>query len=84
MAKILCGILGITQDVTHQLLVECSKFHHILYRHNIDSYEDLVSLAFGKVGETILMFSVFVVSFGASVGFLVMIKDTLPAVLMLE
>jgi len=66
---------------SHQLLMECSKFHPILHKQQINSYEDLVFLPYGKRGEHILIFSVFVISFGSCVGFLVMIKDTVPILL---
>lgn len=59
-------------------------FHPALRYRKINTYEDLVSLPFGKVGEYILMLSVFVVSFGATVEYLIMIKDMLPVLLGME
>ena len=71
------GLVAILTEWSHRLIVESSKFHHKLQYASIESYEALVGTPFGRVGERVLLFSVFVVAFGACVEFTVMIKDLL-------
>jgi len=63
----LMGLVAVLTEWSHRLIVESSKFHHKLQFASINSYEALVATPFGRVGEMVLLFSVFVVAFGACV-----------------
>jgi sodium-coupled neutral amino acid transporter 11 len=78
---LLLSLVAILTEASHRLIVESSKFHYKLRWLDINSYEALVAVPFGRYGELLLLFSVFVVAFGATVGFTVMIKDLLSTLL---
>jgi sodium-coupled neutral amino acid transporter 11 len=64
---LLLSLVAILTEASHRLIAESSKFHYKMRWLDIDSYEALVAVPFGRRGELILKFSVFVVAFGACV-----------------
>ena len=63
----LMGLVAMLNEASHRLIVDSSIFHQKLRWVDIHSYEGLVAVPFGRAGEIVLVFSVFVVAFGACV-----------------
>lgn len=64
---LLMGLVAILNEASHRLIVDSSIFHRKLRWVDIHSYEGLVAVPFGRAGEIVLIFSVFVVAFGACI-----------------
>jgi len=64
---LLMSLVAVLNEASHRLIVESSIFHRKLRWYDIQSYESMVAVPFGRGGEIILIFSVFVVAFGACI-----------------
>ena len=67
-----------------QMLVDMAHFHPRLKGFGVYTYEDLMTVAFGKIGHHFILASMFVTAYGAMVAYLLIVKDTLPVVLGFE
>ena len=68
-------------EYSHRLIVESSVFHPVLRHQNIATFEELISLPFGRMGFNLLQFSILVMSLGGCLEYLIVVKDTAPTVL---
>lgn len=68
-------------DKSLRMLVELAHFHPKLKSIDVLTFEDLMSLPFGKNGKHFIMASMLIVAYGAMVAYLLIIKDTVPIVM---
>ena len=70
-------------DKSLRMLVELAHFHPLLQRYNLEilTFEDLMYLPFGTNGTYFVLVSMFLLAYGAMLGYLLVIKDTVPVVL---
>jgi sodium-coupled neutral amino acid transporter 11 len=69
---ILCAVLTLK---SLRLLVETAK------HTNVPSYETLAEACFGRAGFLFVSFNMFAMAYGAMVSYLMIVKDTLPALM---
>ena len=72
---VLIFIVAMLTDKSLRLLIETGK------RAGVNSYETLLEVAFGRVGFVFISVNMFLMSYGAMVAYLLVLKDTVPAVL---
>lgn len=68
----LCAILT---EKSLRVLIETAKLM------KVPSYETVMEVAFGKTGFLFVLINMFILSYGAMVSYLMVIKDTLPSIL---
>ena len=68
-------------DKSLRMLVELAHFHPKLKSIDVLTFEDLMSLPFGKNGKHFIMASMLIVAYEAIVAYLLIIKDTVPIVM---
>lgn len=66
------------------MLVETARYHPQLKHANVQTYEDLMFLPFGRNGSLFILINKFIFSYGCMVAYLLILKDTVPVVLGLE
>mmetsp|Transcript_3198 Transcript_3198/g.5025 ORF Transcript_3198/g.5025 Transcript_3198/m.5025 type:complete len:436 (-) Transcript_3198:852-2159(-) len=69
---LLCAILT---EKSLRVLIETAKLM------KVPSYETVMEVAFGKIGFLFVLINMFILSYGAMVSYLIVIKDTLPSIL---
>ena len=70
-------------DKSLRMLVELAHFHPQLQKIGLEilTFEDLMYLPFGTKGTYFVLISMFLLAYGAMLGYLLVIKDTVPVVL---
>lgn len=74
-------IVGIFTDKSLRMLVELALYHPLLRDKGVLTYEDLITIPFGRVGRTYILISMFILAYGAMVAYLLVIKDNVPDIL---
>ena len=72
---VLIFIVAMLTDKSLRLLIETGK------RAGVNSYETLLEVAFGRAGFVFISINMFLMSYGAMVAYLLVLKDTVPTVL---
>eukprot|EP00554_Chaetoceros_debilis_P003813 CAMPEP_0194091042 /NCGR_PEP_ID=MMETSP0149-20130528/41379_1 /TAXON_ID=122233 /ORGANISM="Chaetoceros debilis, Strain MM31A-1" /LENGTH=692 /DNA_ID=CAMNT_0038775497 /DNA_START=112 /DNA_END=2190 /DNA_ORIENTATION=+ len=75
---ILVVIVAILTDKSLRMLIETGK------HANVQSYETLLEAAFGRAGFVFISFNMFLMSYGACIAYLLVLKDSLPIVFGIE
>ncbi|KAG7340773.1 transmembrane amino acid transporter [Nitzschia inconspicua] len=81
---ILLILVSYFTDKTLRMLVELASFSPRLKDYGVLTFEDLLSLPFGRAGTVFVLTSMFITAYGAMVAYLLIIKDTLPVIFGLE
>lgn len=71
-------------DKSLRMLIELASFSPKLKNLGVLTYEDMMSIPFGRSGRLFVLFNMFVLAYGAMVAYLLIIKDTVPVVLGIE
>ena len=74
-------LVGYMTDKSLRMLVETATFHPKLVGLGVLTYEDLMSIPFGRCGTLFVLINMFIMAYGAMVAYLLIIKDTVPTVL---
>jgi solute carrier family 38 (sodium-coupled neutral amino acid transporter), member 11 len=61
--------------------VELASFHPQLKHRGVLTFEDLMSLPFGRMGSHFILANMLVMAYGAMVAYLLIVKDTVPTFL---
>jgi solute carrier family 38 (sodium-coupled neutral amino acid transporter), member 11 len=78
---LLLVLVGYMTDKSLRMLVETATFHPKLVGLGVLTYEDLMSIPFGRFGTLFVLVNMFIMAYGAMVAYLLIIKDTVPTVL---
>lgn len=81
MGVFLLCLVGYLTDKSLRLIVDLASFHPRLAHLGVLTYEDLMKVPFGQRGFHFIMLSVSILAYGCMVAYLLVIKDTLPAVM---
>jgi solute carrier family 38 (sodium-coupled neutral amino acid transporter), member 11 len=73
-------LVGYMTDKSLRILVETATFHPKLVGLGVLTYEDLMSIPFGRFGTLFVLINMFIMAYGAMVAYLLIIKDTVPTV----
>ena len=68
-------------DKTLRMMVELATYHPKLRTLGICSYEGLARIPFGRTGSFCVLGGMLVMAYGAMLAYLLIIKDTVPAIL---
>lgn len=71
-------------DKSLRVIIELASFHPKLKDLGVLTYEDLMTIPFGRAGNYFVLVNMFILAYGAMVAYLLIIKDTVPVVLRLE
>jgi sodium-coupled neutral amino acid transporter 11 len=74
-------IVSIFTDKSLRLIIDQATFHPKLKGKGVMTFEDLMTIPFGKAGKYFILSSMLILAYGAMVAYLLVIKDTLPTVL---
>ena len=69
------------KDKSLRVIVNLASFHPKLRYLGVRTFEDLMSLPFGKPGRWFILVNMYVLAYGAMAAYLLIIKDTVPIVL---
>ena len=78
---ILLLLVGYFTDKSLRMIVELATASTQLKGKGVWTYDDLMSIPFGRRGSYFVLAAMFVTAYGAMVAYLLIIKDTLPVVL---
>lgn len=81
---ILLVLVSWLTDKSLRVIVGLAAFHPKLKNKDVRTFEDLASYPFGQAGLNFILFSMFLMAYGAMVAYLLIIKDTLPTILGLD
>jgi sodium-coupled neutral amino acid transporter 11 len=81
---ILLVLVSWLTDKSLRVIVGLAAFHPKLKNKDVRTFEDLASYPFGQAGINFILFSMFLMAYGAMVAYLLIIKDTLPTILGLD
>mmetsp|Transcript_247 Transcript_247/g.391 ORF Transcript_247/g.391 Transcript_247/m.391 type:complete len:680 (+) Transcript_247:108-2147(+) len=79
---ILLILVSYLTDKSLRTIVGLASFHPTLRSRNVRTFEDLASYPFGNLGSSFILLNMFILAYGAMVAYLLIIKDTVPAVLL--
>jgi len=77
---VLLLLVGYFTDKSLRMIIELATASPQLKGKGVWTYDDLMSLPFGRRGSYFVLLSMFVTAYGAMVAYLLIIKDTLPVV----
>mmetsp|Transcript_46334 Transcript_46334/g.69917 ORF Transcript_46334/g.69917 Transcript_46334/m.69917 type:complete len:506 (-) Transcript_46334:196-1713(-) len=78
---VLVIVVGLLMDKSLNILVQTAAFNPILKHKGLNTYEDCMYYPFGLWGRAFIQLSMFVVAYGAMVGYFITIKDTVPPII---
>jgi sodium-coupled neutral amino acid transporter 11 len=67
-------------DKSLRMIVNLASFHPVLKNLGVLTFEDLMSIPFGRWGSRFILASMFILAYGAMVAYLLIVKDTIPTV----
>ena len=73
---VLLILVSVATDKTLRMIVELASFHPTLRHLGVHTFEDLMRIPFGNWGSNFILFSMFVLAYGAMVAYLLIVKDT--------
>ena len=73
-------LVGYFTDKSLRIMIDLASFHPTLHSYGILTFEDLIQIPFGKAGYRFILFSMFIMAYGAMIAYLIIIKDTIPKV----
>lgn len=74
-------LVGVFTDKSLRLIVNLATFHPKLKDLGVLTYEDLMSIPFGRWGRIFILVSMLILAYGAMVAYLLIIKDNVPDLL---
>jgi len=78
---ILLILVSFLTDKSLRLLVDLATFHPLLHNRQIKNFESLASYPFGNLGSKFILLNMVIGAYGAMVGYLLIVKDTVPSLL---
>jgi sodium-coupled neutral amino acid transporter 11 len=63
-------------DKSLRILIELANYHPKLKNLGVHTFEDLMSIPFGRHGTLFVLVNMFILAYGAMVAYLIIIKDT--------
>lgn len=78
---LLLGLVAYFTDKSLRMIVNLASFHPLLHNLGVLTFEDLLSIPFGKRGRNFVLTSMFVLALGAMTAYLLIVKDTVPTIL---
>lgn len=84
VALVLLVLVSYFTDKSLRMLINMATYHPDLKGRGVLTYEDLMSIPFGRIGYRFVLISMLVMAFGAMISYMIIIKDTVPTVLGLE
>ena len=77
---LLLALVAYLTDKSLRMMMECALFHPKLRKCQVDTYESLIQIPFGRIGYRFILASMFIMAYGAMIAYLIIIKDTIPKV----
>jgi sodium-coupled neutral amino acid transporter 11 len=68
-------------DKSLRIIVELASFHPKLKDLGVLTFEDLMSIPYGRLGSNFILMSMFVLAYGKMIAYLLIVKDTVPTIL---
>jgi len=81
VGSMLLVLVGALTDKSLRTVVELAARHPKLRGLGVRTYEDLVSVPFGRTGRMFILSSMLVLAYGAMVAYLLIVKDNVPTIL---
>lgn len=78
---VLLILVGFFTDKSLRMIIEVARFHPQLHELGVLTFEDLMTIPFGRYGRIFILTSMFVLAYGAMVAYLLIVKDNVPTVL---
>jgi sodium-coupled neutral amino acid transporter 11 len=78
---ILLLLVSYFTDKSLRMIVELASFHPKLKDLGVLTFEDLMSIPYGRLGSNFILLSMLLLAYGKMLAYLLIVKDTVPTIL---